>query len=99
MSYRDALAEHIRLCLLRLLEEAPEYEANNSILHDGISHYGLRATRDMVNTELAWLAEQGLLKLDKVTPSLSIARLTHRGMDVASGRAACPGVKRRGPEE
>lgn len=99
MSYRDTLAEHIRICLLRLLEEAVDYELNNSILVDGVAMYGLRATRDMVNTELAWLAEQGLVKLDKVTATICIARLTNRGLDVAAGRAHCPGVKRRGPED
>ncbi|WP_029890943.1 VpaChn25_0724 family phage protein [Polycyclovorans algicola] len=99
MSYRDTLAEHIRICLLRLLEEASDYEQNNSILSDGTALFGLRATRDMVNTELAWLAEQGLITLNKITATISIARLTNRGLDVATGRAHCPGVKRRGPED
>jgi hypothetical protein len=99
MSYRKTLAEHIRICLLRLLEEAPENEANNSILSDGVALYGLKVSRDIVNTELAWLDEQGLIKLDHVTQTISVARLTSRGLDVARGRAVVPGVRKRGPED
>ena len=99
MSYRQTIAEHVRICLLRLLEEAPEYEANNAILADGVAHYGLKVTRDLVNTELAWLDEQGLIKLEAISKTLSIARLTSRGLDVAAGRATVPGVRRRGPED
>lgn len=99
MTYRQTLAEHIRLCLLRLLQEAPEYEANNSMLADAVHAWGLRATRDMVNTELTWLAEQGLVRLEAITHAINIVRITSRGLDVAAGRASVPGVKRRGPED
>jgi hypothetical protein len=99
MSYRQTIAEHVRICLLRLLEEAPEYEANNAILGDGVAIYGLRVTRDLVNTELSWLDEQGLIKLQQVSGSISVARLTSRGLDVARGRATVPGVRKRGPED
>ncbi|WP_028008651.1 VpaChn25_0724 family phage protein [Solimonas flava] len=98
MSYRETFAEHVRLCILRLLSEAVgSYEANNSIIADAVCHFGLNASRDFVNTQLTWLDEQGLLKLRTVTPLLSVAKLTTRGFDVAAGRAHVPGVKHRGP--
>jgi hypothetical protein len=99
MSYRHTLAEHVRITLLRLLEEAPEHESNNSILADGVALYGLKVARDFVNTELAWLDEQGLIKLERVSSTISVARLTSRGLDVARGRATVPGVRKRGPED
>ena len=99
MAYRETLAEHVRLCLLRLLHEAPGYEANNSILADGVVMFGLRVSRDVVNAELAWLDEQRLITLRKITANISVAALTSRGQDVAEGKATVPGVKRRGPED
>lgn len=99
MTYRDTFAEHVRLCILRLLSEAAEYEANNSIIADAVCEFGLNASRDFVNTQLTWLEEQGLITLRRVTPAIAVAQLKKRGLDVAGGRAGVPGVKKRGPEE
>jgi hypothetical protein len=96
--YRDTLSQHVRLCLLRLLSEATGYEANSSILSDGVKAYGLNVSRDFVETEIVWLDEQGLLKRRELTSKLAIATLSTRGLDVAEGRAHVHGVKRRGPD-
>jgi hypothetical protein len=98
MNYKDTFAAHVRLCLLRLLDEAPGREANSSILHDAVLAYGLKCSRDFCGAQLAWLAEQELVDLDLLTESLAVVRLTARGADVAAGRAAVPGVKRPSPE-
>ena len=44
-----------------------------------------------MRTELAWLAEQGLIELDR-TGSMHVARLLPRGADVALGAAQQPGI-------
>jgi len=46
-----------------------------------------------VRTDLAWLAEQGLLQT-ATTGDVTMATLLTRGVDVAAGRAVVPGVKR-----
>lgn len=99
MSYRETFSEHVRLCILRLLTEAAEYEANNSIIADAVCEFGLNASRDFVNTQLTWLEEQGLVSMRRVTPAIAVVQLKKRGLDVAEGRAVVPGVKKRGPEE
>lgn len=96
-TYQETLAEHVRICILRLLSDIPDAEANNSILADQVQAFGLKTTRDFINLQLAWLNEQGLLRLRPVTGTLSIATLTSRGLDVGLGHAAVPGVKRRLP--
>lgn len=98
MSYRTTLAEHIRICVLRLLAEAIDYEANTSILADSVATFGLKCSRDFLAVQLTWLDEQGLVTLSTLTPTLSVARLTSRGHDVAKGHAHVPGVKRPSPE-
>lgn len=87
---------HLRLSLLRTLAGAPGYRANSSILHSVTSEFGLVASRDQIKTELAWLAEQGLVDNQDLM-GLTVATLTERGLDVAEGRAMAPGVQRPSP--
>lgn len=96
MSYVKTVQEHLRITLLRLLEEDPDYTLNESLLTDLTENYGFTPSRDRVRTELAWLKEQGLITLDTES-SLTIATLTERGSDVARGRVEVPGVKRPSP--
>lgn len=93
MTLANLMTEHQRLVILRLLSEVPGYDLNESILQDSINAYGLNISRDGLRTQLAWLAEQGLLILRPVGGS-QLASLTGRGEDVAAGRATVPGIKR-----
>ena len=95
MSYEQTIQEHLRITLLRLLYEDPDYTQNDSLLTDLSEAYGFTPSRDKVRTELAWLAEQGLVTIDD--GKIIIAMLTERGADVARGRVTVPGVKRPSP--
>lgn len=98
MSYQDAVREHLRITILRLLAEAPGYASNESLLADAVADYGFAPSRDQLRAQLAWLAEQGLL--DCGGPDhCRVATLSARGEDVARGRATVPGVKRPRPGE
>ncbi len=96
MSLAQLIAEDRRLVLLRLLSAAPEYTLNAFVLRPGLEALGHSLSADQLATELAWLAEQGLVELEAVA-NVTVARLTARGADVASGRAVSPGVKRPEP--
>ncbi|WP_337840500.1 hypothetical protein [Rheinheimera sp.] len=93
----ELMTEHQRLAILRLLAEDSGYDLNESILQDGVNALGLDISRDKLRTELAWLKEQGTVLLEQVG-SVSVARLTERGLDVAQGRARIPGIKRPTPK-
>lgn len=95
--YSEHFAKHLRLVVLRLLSEASEYRLNASIITDAAQAHGLSATRSQIRTELAWLAEQGLLVATEPAPGLVVGTITERGLDVAAGRAAVPGVQRPAP--
>lgn len=95
MDYKDYLREDRRLVILRLLSEMPAYRSNTSILFTGLDQMGHVATRDQVKSDVAWLAEQNLVKMDEVG-AVIVVQLTERGEDVATGRAFVPGVKRPG---
>ncbi|QBH95761.1 ArsR family transcriptional regulator [Limnobaculum zhutongyuii] len=95
MSYAEFLREDQRLVMLRLLAELPAYSANSSVLYSALSQYGHYPSRDAIKSELYWLQEQGLVSLNDIG-TVVVATLTPRGLDVSSGRAIVPGVKRPG---
>lgn len=99
MSYSDTINEHLRITILRLLAEDNNYKINESLLLDLVGGFGFNPSRDNIRTQLAWLEEQGLLKVAKDTQSCWLAELTARGDDVAKCRTRVPGVKAPRPGE
>ncbi len=96
MSYPDLLAEDQRRIILDALETDADYSHSEHILRSILEHFGHAVSHDKLRTELYWLAEQGLVTLSNHSEVL-IVKLTPRGEDIALGRAAAPGVKRRRP--
>jgi len=96
-TFAERLREDRRLVLLRLLSEQNGYRANSSVLHAGLHHLGVAASRDDVLTDLHWLQDQSLICLEDAVPGVSVAKLTARGGDVAEGLAIVPGVSRPSP--
>lgn len=93
----EAVREHLRLVLLRILCDLPAYRGHQSLLRDLAEGQGLVLPVDIVRAQPAWLSEQGLIALAPASDHKVIATLTDRGHDVASGRASHPGVKRPAP--
>lgn len=98
MAIQQVLQEDRRLVVLRILNEMPGYEANDSVLDNSLDAYGHKVSRDLVRTEMHWLQEQGLITLRDVAGT-QVAKITQRGIDVAEGQARHPGVKRPRPGE
>ncbi len=95
--YAQIHASHVRLAILKLLEGAPGYSANDSILTHSMEQLGLACTRDQMRSHLAWLKEQ--LAIITISPlsGMIVATLTERGADLAHGRSSIPGVQRPSP--
>ena len=91
------LEEDRRLVILRLLAEAPDYRGNSYLLQSALDGFGHAVGLDRLVQDLAWLDEQGLVRIESVG-AVTIATLTARGNDVATGRSRVPGVKRPAPE-
>lgn len=88
----DILNEDRRLVLLRSLLDCGN-SANESVLQTCLQAYGHRVSRDVVRTQLAWLREQGLVRLTDVS-GCYVADITGSGDDVANGLSCVPGVKK-----
>jgi len=101
MNPADFIQTDRRLVILRLLAEAAGYALNSSVLRSVLDEeYAHKVSRDVVETELAWLEEQGLVRAERLaaqSKTITIATLTERGLDVQAGRATVPGVKRPSP--
>ncbi len=93
MGFSDYLRKDMRLVILRVLAEMPSYRANSSTLTHVLHQFGHAITRDQAKTELCWLAEQGLVKVDEAG-SVLVATLQERGQDVAEGHAVVDGIAR-----
>jgi Fe2+ or Zn2+ uptake regulation protein len=96
--YLDTLREHARIAILRLLEEAPKYTSNVAMITPLLQDYGIGFTRDQVEGEAAWLAEQGLVTRTELSSGLVVLTTTQRGLDVAQGTVRHPGVRRPSPD-
>lgn len=101
MTLARILAEDRRLVILRLLHEDGDFSVNESILAKALAAYGHAIGRDALRTEIAWLAEQGLVTVEDLPrpgrDPLAVVTLTERGADVAQGRVRTPGVARPTP--
>lgn len=85
-----------RLTLIKALESAAQYRANAYLLRRYCDTVGHVVSADVLAADLAWLAEGGLVVLD-TQPDITVATLTTRGLDVATGRAHHPGVAKPSP--
>jgi len=93
MSLAQVASEHRRLAILRALTDSPEYTSNLSVMTDLVNGFGVPSSRDQVDGDASWLAEQGLIER-KDHAGFIILQARERGIDVASGRSAIAGVRR-----
>lgn len=96
MSFADVMDQDRRLVVLKALEAAAGYRAAQFVLQRYCEQFGHKVSADRMRTDLTWLKEQGLIKLE--TPdNVYVATLTQRGLDAAGGLADVPGVARPAP--
>lgn len=88
----------LRLVLLRILKEDPDYSLNTSLLQDCAEMLSHSVSRDVIHAECAWLQDVGLVTIEQLG-NVTIVTLTGRGVDVATGKAIVPGVKRPRPHD
>ncbi len=96
MSFAQFQEADRRLVILKGLEGAVQYRANAFLLRRFCDSLGHVVSADRLEADLQWLREMDLVTLDTST-GVTVATLTARGLDVATGRATVPGVQRPQP--
>ena len=95
---KSIITKNRRLAILRFLEEERDYAMNTSTLQSALRVIGHSVTRDTVESDAAWLDEQGLARRSTVEgTSVTVLTVTQRGIEVAQGLAEHPGVDRPMP--
>jgi len=92
-TYSEFIAEDRRITILRILLDSMGYRVNEYLLSTTLDSLAHCISSDQLRTELAWLQEQGVIKVETIN-DVQIAELTRRGQDVAQGRTVVPGIKR-----
>ncbi len=95
--FNEFIKQDRRLVILRFLAEDNDYKLNDSVLSTALEQVGHNVSRDVLRSELVWLKEQGLIKVDVLMEHIYVATLTERGLDVSKGLSLVPGVKRPSP--
>ena len=98
MNYKEAITADQRLLILRALSQAHKYTAAARLLRSFLDSLGRPVSSDLVEHDLAWLAEMGLITTARLGQETA-ATLLPRGLDVAEGRTVVPGVRRPEPGE
>ncbi|MBF8271567.1 MAG: hypothetical protein HW380_672 [Magnetococcales bacterium] len=90
------IQEERRGLILQLLSKAPQYTANEAIIHGHLFQMGCPTSWEVLKGEIVWLDEQGLITVDW-PGGLAIAKITLRGLDCADGVTRYPGVATQPP--
>ena len=97
MNFAEFQEQDRRLVLLKGLASAAQYRANAFLLRRYADAVGHVVSADRIEADLAWLAEAGLVTTEAASGGVTVATITARGQDVATGRAEHPGVQRPQP--
>ncbi|KAA0678088.1 ArsR family transcriptional regulator [Roseomonas genomospecies 6] len=78
MSFQNHLIEDLRLCILRILAEAPGHRGNSSIIQSAVNQLGHHVTREQVVQQMDYLASLQAIDTEMVGP-VKVAELRSIG--------------------
>lgn len=90
----DAFAGNRRIAILQGLHADTDYTLSCELLQRLLASYGHRIPVAAVREDVVWLADQRLVEIEDGAAGLTLAKLTRRGMDVATGHLRVAGVDR-----
>ncbi len=94
--FSDFARRDLRLTILKALAAQPGYTANENILQHEARAVGLNRTREVIRTEMRYLADVGAVEVTEFG-SVMIAKLRARGQDHVSGLTVIDGVNLPSP--
>ncbi|SMH62546.1 VpaChn25_0724 family phage protein [Azospirillum agricola] len=93
MSFQAHLTEDLRLCILRVLSEAPGNRGNASIIQTAVNALGHHVTREQVTQQIAYLASLDAVATEQVGPVLVATLRTNGENHLRRLGPPLPGVK------
>ena len=96
---QDVQHGYHRRAILSLLLYDADYRLSLDMLELVLEAAGHSFTRDQLETEVAWLEEQGYVNRERPAMGLVIVALTDRGLEIARGKARAHGIRDLRPSE
>lgn len=90
----DVFAANRRIAILQGLHADTDYTLSCEMLQRLLESYGHRIPVAAVREDIVWLADQRLVTMGDGAAGMTLAKLTRRGADVATGHLRVPGVDR-----
>ncbi len=87
-----------RIIILQFLQGDNDYSLNNGMLQKVLIEFGHGVSLEDTNKEITWLEEKGLVTVETLSKTMTLVKLTRKGLDVAEGHARIDGVERPAPE-
>ncbi|MBQ7644120.1 MAG: hypothetical protein IJS84_03750 [Spirochaetales bacterium] len=88
----NVFAEQQRIIILQMLNSDIDGCINNQLLRRGLETFGHNVSLDKVNTECAWLEDQGCVEVRILNDELRLVTITGVGIDVVNRRRKIPGI-------
>ena len=96
---KDVQRTYHRRTILSLLLYDADYRLSVDMLELVLDAAGHNLTRDQIETEAAWLEEQGYVTRERPARGLVVVTLTDRGLEIARGKVRVPGIRDLRPSE
>lgn len=102
MNFEKIQTEDRRLSILQVLASEPDYSVNEYVLKSALASLGHGVSSDRIRSDVAWLAEQDLVRVETVGSTTQVITVRDRGVDIANGlvpQSQHPGIKHPRPGE
>ncbi len=90
--------EQVRLHILLMLKEDPDYTMNDDILRKMLTTVGFNLDAIRLSANLHWLKRADMVTMEQVS-IYHIVKLTKLGDDIACGRTTFSGIARPSPDQ
>jgi len=93
MQYKNNVAEHRRLNILRLLDSQDDASLNTAVLLDGLAEIGFTVHRAVLAEDVKLLKQLECVTATELPGNISVVAITPHGVKVCTGMIRADGVK------
>lgn len=90
----DTMRRARRRVILEILASTPDGQSGELFIEPVLNSRRIRSDRDQVRTELAWLADQGLIAIEEVSGEM-FGTILAGGRAIAEAKRVHPDIEKR----
>lgn len=93
MEYKEKVAEHRRLTILRMLDAQTDASLNTAVLLDGLAETGFGIHKSVLTEDVKLLKELDVVTVQDLPGNISVVAISPHGEKVVKGLTRVDGVK------